>query len=80
MSCCLYIGGICEHFDFLYDSIMEDVERNRIEKDPKKQQKGNQQIRERIGQMIQVHVKLFEYVLLVEWYFFKNKNFKFCNV
>lgn len=62
MSCCLYIGAICEHFDFLCDSIMDDVERNQIEKDPKKQQQRKQQIHEKIGQMIEVHVKMFEYV------------------
>lgn len=41
---------------------MDDVERNQIEKDPKKQQQRKQQIHEKIGQMIEVHVKMFEYV------------------
>lgn len=62
MSCCLYVGAICDHFDFLCDSIMKDVEWNRFEKDSKKQRQRNQQIREKIGQMIHVHVKMFEYV------------------
>lgn len=62
MSCCLYIGAICDHFDFLCDSIMEDVARNQIEKDPRKQRKRNQQIHENIDRMIQTHVKMFEYV------------------
>lgn len=65
MSCCLYIGGICDHFDFLCNSVIEDVERNRTEKDPKKQHNRNQDIRENIGRMLQLHVKMFEYVFIL---------------
>lgn len=46
---------------------MEDVERNRIEKDPKKQQKRKQQIFENAGRMIQTHVNMFEYVVFLNF-------------
>lgn len=60
MSCCLYICAICDHFDFLCDSIMNDVDRNRIEKDQQKYRVRHQQIEEKIGRMIKVHDKIYE--------------------
>lgn len=62
VCCCLYIGAICDHFDFLCDSIVEDIDSNRIEADLKKYQKRLQQIKVKIGRMIKVHMKMTEYV------------------
>lgn len=62
VCCCFYIGAICDHFDFLFDSIVEDIDGNRVETDLKKYQKRQQQIEIKIGRMIKVHMKMTEYV------------------
>lgn len=63
LSCCVYIGAISDHFDLLYNSIVDDVERNQNEKNPIKYGRRYQKIKEQMSKLVEVHVHLFEYVL-----------------
>lgn len=60
VCCCLYIGAICNHFEFLMHSIRDDVHRNHAEKNLPKQHKLNRQTQANLVQAIQLHVKLIE--------------------
>lgn len=62
VCCCFYIDAICNHFDFLCDSIVADIDRNRVEKDLKLNEERLRQIDIKIGRMIKVHMNMTEYV------------------
>lgn len=60
ISCCFYIDALCENFDFLHNSAMEDVQLNLMEKNSKMSRGRSQQIREKMCKTVTVHVKGFE--------------------
>lgn len=60
VCCCIYLAAICEHFGFLFDSVAEDVERNRGETIPMKHRKRKRTIEEKMGKIVATHAKVFE--------------------
>lgn len=55
VSCCLYIRGICDHFDSLIESLQSDSEQNLIEN-----QKTNQTTKAILCDAIKIQVKAME--------------------
>lgn len=60
VCCCIYIGAICEHFRFMYDCAMQNVEQNRKEKDPQQYKRRQLLINEQMNKAVQIHSKIFE--------------------
>lgn len=60
VCCCIYIGAICEHFRFMYDFAMENVEQNRNEKNPQEYERRRFLINEQMGKAANIHAKIFE--------------------
>lgn len=70
MCCCIYIGAICEHFRFMYECAMENVEQNRNEKDPQQYKRRKLLINEQMNRAVEIHSKIFEYVFGYNWIWF----------
>lgn len=60
MSCCFYIGAICDHFDHIIGSIQNDVHRNRAEENPISYQQNCRKYAERLSHGVGIHIKAFE--------------------
>lgn len=60
VCCCIYIGAICEHFRFVYDSIMENVEKNHNENNPQIHERTQWLINEKMSKAVEIHAKIFE--------------------
>lgn len=61
-SCCLYILGICDHFDLLIQSLQIDAEKNRIEENPMKYWKNSLKIKEKLCKLVEIHIEALEWV------------------
>lgn len=57
---CLYIRGICDHFDSSMESVQRDTKSSRTEKNPLKYREVAKRIKEELCKAIEVQVKLFE--------------------
>lgn len=60
MSCCFYIGAICDHFDYIIHSIQNDVERNRTERNLSFYQQNIRNLRRNLFQAVEIHNKALE--------------------
>lgn len=60
VGCCLYICGICDHYGFLFNLAMENVQKNQREKNRPTYVKRQFQIRETLIRMVKVHVKALQ--------------------
>lgn len=64
ICCCIYIDAICEHFRYLYDCTMENVEKNRNEneneKNPQECERRRFVINEQMSKVVEIHAKIFE--------------------
>lgn len=56
VCCCLYIQGICHHFDLLIDSIQNDVQQNQIETTAIRYRQRSRQIWMKCCKLIDIHV------------------------
>lgn len=56
ICCCYYVEGICEHFNFVMQSIKRAVDENDVEKTAEKCQK----IRQKITEAVKIHVEIFQ--------------------
>lgn len=60
VCCCIYIGAICEHFRFVYDGAMENVEQNRNEKNSQEYERKRLLINEQMNKAAEIHAKILE--------------------
>lgn len=60
VSCCLYIGAICDHFDLLCNSIMGDIELFQSETDSIKCHELYQRFVLKMHRIIKIHVEMLE--------------------
>lgn len=65
VSCCFYIEAICDHFGSIVNSIHQNVEQNKIEKDKKKIFANQTRIKQQIRDAVDLHVNIFRWV----WFF-----------
>lgn len=60
VCCCIYLMGICDHFDFTYNSVMDCSEQIQHEKNPQRHKEKCHQIWERLCKSVNIHNKAFE--------------------
>lgn len=60
VSGCLYLGGLCDHFAFLFKSIENDLKLNENEKNIYKLNIRRQLIKAKLCKAIRVHMNLYE--------------------
>lgn len=60
VSGCLYVMGICDHFDLLIASVNDEVDRFRKEKNLLELQRISRNIREKLVHALVIHVKALE--------------------
>lgn len=61
LACCLYIQAICDHFDLISNSFMENVEQNQCETNSTNcDRKSYLQVNQKMKQMVDIHVKIYE--------------------
>lgn len=60
ISCCIYIGAICDHFNVSMCSTQELVKRNRMEKDSEERELNQLKIREQMQTSIGIHSQIHE--------------------
>lgn len=60
ICCCLYIEAICDHFNCLLNSVMDDTKRNQKNTNPLEHERRLRQINKNLSKSIQIHVKVFE--------------------
>lgn len=59
VCCCIYIGAICDHYEFLYKSVFVNVKQSDATH-PMKSQQSQQKIAEKMSKVIITHAKVFE--------------------
>lgn len=57
ISFCLYIRGICDHFDLLIQSLQKNIKQNRAEKNPDEIRKRNYLIAENLCKTVKTQIK-----------------------
>lgn len=72
VCCCIYIDAICEHFSFVYDCAMENVERNRHETDPQACERRQLLICADMNKAAEIHAKIFELVFVENQFWMIN--------
>lgn len=60
VSCCFYINGICDHFNLLVKSTLNDLKQIQTEKNPRKKQKASQQLMDKFSQAVEIHAEATE--------------------
>lgn len=60
VCCVIYLMGICDHFDFVYNSAMDCSEQIQHEKNPQKYKEKYHQIWEKLSESVSIHIKAFE--------------------
>lgn len=60
VSGCIYIGGLCDHFRYIINSIKETIRSNQNEKNPNKYQIRINQIQEKLCAAIRIHMNIYE--------------------
>lgn len=60
VCCCLYIQGICNHFNLLIQSLQNDVEQYKKDTNPKIMQEKSQSIKKTFCKAIEAHVTALE--------------------
>ncbi|XP_031637695.1 uncharacterized protein LOC116350104, partial [Contarinia nasturtii] len=60
VCCCFYLGGICDHFDFLTYSLNEEVKQLNKEKNVAKYQQKYGKMKDNVAQTVNIHIKLYE--------------------
>lgn len=66
VCCCLYLGGLCDHFDLFIQEVHHEVQRNRHEINPQKIQESNQIVVNYLRKAIDIQNQTFEYVLNIK--------------
>lgn len=61
---CLYIDGICDHFNLSIESLQQRIRLNRITKKPLKYSDMSRDIKQKLCDAIELHSKIFEWVNL----------------
>lgn len=59
LCCCLYITAICDHFNLIMHSIMEEFAQPQQNENPKKYQNRYQQI-QKFSKAVEIHGKVFK--------------------
>lgn len=60
VSCCVYIGAICEHFNQCIQATSDDADEIQMAKDSRKYKLLCHKLEEKICRSIKLHTKLFE--------------------
>lgn len=60
VCCCFYICTICDHFQWLLQSLEADVKRNQSEKNTQKHTQNLKKIKEKFLHAIEINIKAFE--------------------
>lgn len=60
VCCCFYIAGICEHFDWVINSLNDDVTFIRSEKNSADIQKRHIAMKKKLAKSVKIHIHLFE--------------------
>lgn len=60
VCCCFYIGALCDHLDYLFREIKNEMDVCQNEKDPIKYRQLFNGIREKLFQSIAFHVEILE--------------------
>lgn len=60
ISCCLYIQGICRHFELIIDSIQDDVRQNEIETKPSQYRMRSLEIKMKTCKLVGTHINAVE--------------------
>lgn len=60
VCCCFYVGTICNHFDYLMESIKKDVECGEGQSNQIKNTKNILKIKKQLSDAINLHVNIFE--------------------
>lgn len=60
ICCCIYICGICDHFDLMIEWIKKDLLDKEMTKNKRNPMKNNQSIKQKLVQSIEIHGKIFE--------------------
>lgn len=60
VCCSIYLMAICDHFDFVYNSVMDGSEQIQNEKNQQKYKEKRHQIWKRLCKSVSIHIKAFE--------------------
>lgn len=60
IGCCIYIEAICEHIDLIMQTIEANVKRNIDEKNPRKMEETNTEIKAQLRNAITTHIMVYE--------------------
>lgn len=60
VCCCIYINAICEHYQFLYDSVLVSLKRYQEEQIPALKHKMRHEITQQMGSVVSTHAIIFE--------------------
>lgn len=60
ISCCYYVTAICKHFDFMIDTIENDVQFYKYEKNFHKSNELDKKIKENLCKSMEIHNKVYE--------------------
>lgn len=60
ICCCFYIHAICDDFNFVVDSVVENVERNNTETNPRKFRENYCNVVRGLRDAVGIHLKVFE--------------------
>lgn len=60
VCCCYYIVAICDHYKFVMQTIKTETDKNLDEKNPLLYQKRNCEIKKKLLEAIDIHVKAYE--------------------
>lgn len=69
VSCCFYIGAMCDHFELMMDSIREDVDHFKSKITLETSRFKYFEITQKLNNAVKLHIKCFEYVVFI---FFLN--------
>lgn len=60
VSCCFYIGTLCEHFKLIMQSIVEDVFKHQSKNKSRNHESFGKNVTQKLNEAIKLHIKIFE--------------------